>query len=117
MSKMGISVVAIILIFIVGGIQQLRINSYQEEAKVLIKEKAQLQLAVKLKESEALSLTAAINKQNKKIKQMQVSSVIEKKAREQNVLEVKFKHQQEFKKLKQGKGPEDMNRWLRQKLK
>lgn len=113
MSKMGISFIAIALIFVVGGIQQLRINSYQAEAKVLIKEKAKLSFTVNLQKAESLALKSAIDKQNDKVNELNLSAAADKKTRENNVLKVNFKHKQEFKKLKKGKGPEDMNKWLK----
>lgn len=116
-SKLGVSSIAIVLILLVGGIQQLRINSYQDDVRTLEREKGALKLTVKLKETEALGLEASILKQNNLVKQLQTTASNDKKEREKNLLKVKFKHLQDIKKLNQGKGPEDLNKWLIKTLK
>lgn len=109
LSKVGISIMAIVLVLLVGGVQQLRINAYQAEV-------SELKLTLKVKENEAIDLQASIDNQSEKIEQLKLAGLNDKEAREKNILKLNFKHQQEFKKLNQGKGPGDLNRWLRQSL-
>lgn len=116
-SKLGISSVAIVLVLLVGGVQQLRINSYQDDVRTLEREKGALKLTVKLKETEALDLEASIIKQNNRFNQLQIDAAADKKERESNLLKLQFKHKQEIEKLNEGKGPEDLNRWFIKHLK
>jgi len=116
-SKLGISAIAIFLVLAVGGIQQLRINSYQSNVKALESEKKVLNIAIELKEIEAVDLQMAIEKQNTLVHQLKTSAIARKKERETVLLALKFKHMQDFKSLNQGEGPEDLNLWLNKALK
>ncbi len=112
-SKMGVTV----LVLLALGIQQLRINSYQSDVKILEKEKQVLNVSLEMKETEALGLESAIQSQNKKVAQLKTAALASQKEREGQFLSLKFKHMADYKKLNNGEGPGDLNSWLKKYLK
>ena len=112
-TKIGIMLIGLSLTLLTAGVQQLRVQHHQLVASSAIIKIGDLNTALEAKETEAVSLVAALKNQSNKIKIMTLSANLDRQRRSSDVLQVRVKHRDHAANLAHTKaGPEAFNRWL-----
>jgi len=113
-TKIGIMLIGLSLTLLTAGVQQLRVFHYENGMLQAVNQVSELKTALQAKETEAVSLQSAIEKQNNKIKTMTLSANMDRQRRAGDVLAVRVQHRDQAALITttDDKGPEALNRWL-----
>ena len=112
-TKIGIMLIGLTLTLLTAGVQQLRVAHYENGMLQAVNHAGELKTALQVKETEAVSLQAAVQKQNDMIKTMTLSANMDRQRRSSDVLKVRVEHRDQAANITHTKaGPEAFNRWL-----
>lgn len=112
-SKIGQLMLGLLFSALLVGVQQLRVQHYQNAELMALVQVGELNTALETKETEAVSLTAAIELQNNKVKQLSLAAHADSRRRANDVLKIRVEHQEQLHLITTTEnGPEAMNRWL-----